>query len=325
VTSRPVLATSALALGLSMGIAVPSALAQDTVERSAVEGPSARGNATVLSEVVDETVARDGDTSQRTRSEFVTDANGSRRLVATTAERRVARPDGGHQIVREFAEIDLQGRSRTTRREVEQLVAEGGGVFVTEIEVTEPSINGGQFVETERIEQQEQRDGDQVVGLERTTYTDPTGRGAWSVLEQRVLERDYANGSAEAVEVVYRPDSSRNLVESERIVSREWTDGGGREFRTEEVYGQDINAVGALTRRPVQQVEVVRTSRPDGSSEMTQTVSQRAQDRMQVLERVVERSRPDGRGGTTIDQEIQQADSDGRFWTVATTRTRESD
>jgi len=323
VTSRPAIATSVLALALWTGAAVLPVQAQDTVLRSTVEDSSA-GGTTVSSEVVDETVARDAGTTVRTRREFVTDADGSRRIVPTIVERRVAGSDGGHQIVREFTATDLNGRPQTTRREREELVAEGNGLFITRIEVTEPSINGGQFVQTERIEQQERRAGDQVVELERTTYADPTGRGAWAVLERRVLARDYADGGAEAVEVIYRPDASRNLVESERIVSREWTDARGREFRAEEVYGQDINAAGALTRRPVQQVETVRTSRPDGRSETTRTVSQQAQDRMQVIERVVERSRPDGSGGTVIEQEIQQADADGRFWPVATSRARES-
>ena len=330
--SRPVVVTSMLALGLWAGLAVPPALAQDsrdsegrTVLRSVVEDSPTIRSTTVLSEVVDEAIQRDAETSQRTRQEFVTDADGRQQLISTMVEQRVVRPDGGHQIVREFTEPDLNGRSRATRREREELVAKENGLFVTEIEVAEPSINGGGFVLTERIEQQERRAGDQLVELERTTYSDPTGRGAWTALERRVLTRDYADGRAETVEVIYRPDSSRSLVQSERLVSREWTDTGGRELRTEEVYGRDINNVGALTRRPVQQVEVVRTSRPDGRSETTRTVSQRVENRMQPVERVVERSRPDGSRGTVSEQEYQQADADGRFWTVATGRTRESE
>ena len=149
---RPVAITSVLVLGLWNVLVVPTALAQEptdrqeapqrTTERSVVEGLSTSGDTTVLSEVVDETVRRDAETSQRTRREFVTDVNGRQRLVSTIEERHVVRPDGGHRIIRDFTEPDLNGRSRTTRREHEEMVAEGDGVFITQIEVTEPSING---------------------------------------------------------------------------------------------------------------------------------------------------------------------------------------
>ena len=114
---RPVAITSVLVLGLWNVLAVPTVLAQEptdrqeaprrTTERSVVEGLSTSGDTTVLSEVVDETVRRDAETSQRTRREFVTDVNGRQRLVSTIEERHVVRPDGGHQIIRDFTEPDL--------------------------------------------------------------------------------------------------------------------------------------------------------------------------------------------------------------------------
>ena len=158
---------------------------------------------------------------------------------------------------------------------------------------------------------------------QRTTYADPMGRGRWDVVEQRVLTRDVAAGGAEAVEVIYRRDSTGALVPSERIVSREWTV-GGREFRTDDIYGRDVNNGGTLTQRPVQQVEIVRTARSDGGSDTTRTVSARQGDRLQVIEQVVERVRPDGRGGTVIEQEIQQSVVTGRLETVLTGSTRTS-
>jgi hypothetical protein len=294
-----------------------------SVERSIVEDPSTRWDTKVRSEVVDETVRRDGGTSQQTRSVFVTDPNGRQRLVSTVQEQRIARPDGGYEIIRDFAEQDVNGRSRTTRREREQMVPDGKGFFVTEIEVTEPSVNGGGFVPTGRIEQRERRVGDQLVERQSTTYSDPTGRGRWDVVEQRALTRQVAAGGADAVESIYRRDSSGNLMQSEQIVSREWT-AGGRAFRTEDIYGRDINNGGALTRSPMQQVEIVRTARSDGGSETTRTVSERQGDRLQVIEQGVERARPDGRGGTVIEEEVQRSIVNGRLETVFTGSTQKS-
>lgn len=329
---RPIALTSLLMLGLWNVLSAPTADAQAageaqapgrTLTRSVVEGPSTRGNMAVLSEVVDETVRRDARTSQRTRSEFIIDPDGRQRLASVMEEQRVAQPDGGHQVSREFMDLDVDGRSRPTRREREQTTAQGNGLFVTDIEVSESSINGGGFVPTGRVQQRERRDGDQVVEREATTSVDPTGRGTWDVVEQRILTRGVANGSAEAVELIYRPDSSGKLVESERIVSRQRTV-GGQEFQTDEVYRQDINTGGSLTRQPVQQMEIVRTTLPDGGSDTTRTVSQRMGDRLQVIERVIERSRPDGRGGLVTEQEVQRSITDGRLETTGTGRRRAS-
>jgi hypothetical protein len=318
-------------LGLWSSLAIPTADAQAareapgrTLTRSVVEGPSARGNMTVLSEVVDETVRRDAGTSQRTRNEFVAGPDGRQRLVSVMEEQRVAQPDGGRQIAREFVDVDFDGRSRTTRREREQRTARGNGLFVTNIEVTESSINAGGFVATERIQQDERQVGDQVVERETTTSVDPTGRGTWNVVEQRMLTRSVANGTTEGIELVYRPDTSGNLVQNERVVSREWA-AGGQTFHIEEIYRPDINNGGLLAQQPVRQVEIVRTTLSDGGSETTRTVSERTGDRLQVTERVIERSRPDGRGGLVTDQNVQRSIVvDGRLETAATGRVRES-
>jgi hypothetical protein len=113
-------------------------------------------------------------------------------------------------------------------------------------------------------------------------------------------------------------------VQNERVVSREWA-AGGQTFRTDEIYRPDINNGGSLAQQPVRQVEIVRTTLSDGGSETTRTVSERTGDRLQVTERVIERSRPDGRGGFVIDQNVQRSIVvDGRLETAATGRVRES-
>jgi hypothetical protein len=294
-----------------------------TQTRSVLEAPSIRGAATALSEVVEETVRRDARTTQTTRSAYLPDADGRQQLASVMEEQRITQPDGGHQITREFTDVGIDRQSRTTRRESEQLTARGNGLFVTSIEVTEPSVNGSGFIPTERTEQRERRVGDQVVEREATTTVDPLGRGTWNVLEQRVLTRSVAEGRAESVELISRPDASGKLVQSERVVSKEWA-AGGQEFRTDEIYKPDINNGGSLTQRPVQQVEVVRTTLAGGGSDTTRTVSERTGDRFEVIERVIERARPDGRGGQVIEQELQRSIGDGRLQTMSTGRKRES-
>ena len=294
-------------------------------ERSVIEGPSINGGAMVLSEVEDQEISIGTETVRRTRREFVTDTNGRSSVVSTLEEHRTVRADGSELIVRDFTEPDVNGRDRSTRREREETVAKDNGVFVTQIEVSEPSTRASGFVATERVEQRERRDGAQVLELDRTTYINPTGGGAWVAQERRVLSRDYSGDAVRSIESVYTADDAGTLVQSERIVSREWTGPGGRERRTEETFSRDIpDEVRAATPRLAQQVEIVRTDRLDGRSSTTRTVRKPRNGRMQVVERVVERASPDGRGGIVIAQETQQLDVNGRLQTASVSRTRES-
>jgi hypothetical protein len=292
-----------------------------TVERTVVEGPGVDGDATVLSETVEETLAPGARTVERTRQEYAVGPDGTRRLVATVAERTEARADGGRLTVRDYTEPDLNGRTRTTRQEREETVARGDGAYRTRIDIAEPSSRG--LVQTRRIERVEQRDGDELVARDSTTYADPTGRGELEAVERRVLTRERAAGSTRSVEVVYRADDNGTLVERERVERRERPRPGGGQIESEEIFTPDINGPGG-SRRLERQVASVRTERPGGGGTTTRTVSEARNGRMQVVERVVERMARDATGDVVIERETRRVDVNGRFRTVSTTRARES-
>ena len=297
-----------------------------TVERVVVEASSINGGMRVLSEVVDDTARIDAETSRHTRQEFVTDTNGRPRLVSTLEERRVERADGGQLIIRDLTEPDVNGRSRATRHEREDTVAVGGGVFRTKIEVSEPVASGSTFLLTERVEQREHRDGDVVLELDRTTYANPTGRGRWTATERRVLTRRTDDARSRVVETVYQPDGTGNLVVSDQIVSREWTDPGGTEHLTEEVFARDIpNQVRTATPTLFQEVDTRRSALANGGWTLTRTVKEPRGGQMRVVERVVERARPGGRDGLVIEREVQRLTINGRLETTSVSRTTESD
>jgi len=294
-------------------------------ERSVRESSSINGGSTVLSEVEDQELQIGAETTQRTRREFVTDANGRKSLVSTLEERRAVRPDGGEKIVRVYTEPDVNGRGRATRRENEETIAKGDGLFTTRVEVSDSSINGSGLVATERVEQKERRSGEQVVELDRTTFTNPLGGATWIAQERRVLTSDHSEGGVRSVETVFKADDAGNLVQSDRIVSREWTGPGGREYRTEEVFSRDVpNGLRVAEPRLSQQVEIATTNLSAGGWSRTRTVKESRNNLVQVVERIVERARPDGRGGMVIEEETQQLDVNGRLQTLSVRRARES-
>jgi hypothetical protein len=296
-----------------------------TFERSVQESPSINGGSTVLSEVEEQELRIGAETTRRTRREFVTDVNGRQSLVSTLEEDRAVRPDGGERIVRHYTEPDVNGRGRATRREHEETIAEGDGVFTIRLEVSEPSTNGSGLIATERVEQKERRNGAQIVEIDRTTFTNPLGGVTWVAQERRVLTRNYSEGGIRSVESVFRADDAGNLVQSDRIVSREWTGPGGREYRSEEIFSRDVpDGLRAIAPRLSQQVQIAKTNLSTGGWSRTRTVREPRNNRMQVVERSVERARPDGRGGIVIEEETQQLDVNGRLQTLSVRRARES-
>ncbi len=308
-----------------MSLASPTVVAQHSKGSESVERPSINGDSTLILEAENETVRIDARTSRRTRREFTTDANGRQRLVVTTEENRVDRPDGGQSIVRSFTEPDVNGRSRTSRRETEETVPEGDGFFRTQIEVSVSDVNSGGFIPTERVERRERRNGEQVLEIDETTYTNLIGRGIWEALERRVVNRDYDDDEVRSVESIYTPDGGGDLVLSDQIVSREWTEAQGREHRTEEIFARDIPGQGSSQEpRLYQQVEVVRTHRSSGGWNSTRVVKETRGNQLRVVERIIERSRPDGRGGSVVQRETQRLDVNGQLRTVDVTRTQDS-
>jgi hypothetical protein len=357
--TRPGAVIFALALGSAIAAAVPAVFAQDssrsqsevrelpavgvpplrvrttreehagqTVERSVVEGPGVRGDSTVLFETVDETVRRGTGTSRRTRSDYVNGANGRLQLVATLDEQRTDRPDGGHSIVRDFSEPDVNGGSRVMRREQVETVRDGEDRFRTRIEIARPAINAPGFAPIERVEAWERRDRGQLIERESTTYGDLVGRSRWDAIERRVLSRKYSDGAARSVEIVYKPEAhmtdGSGLLESERIETTERTEPGGRVFETREVFTREVNRGGAPEPTLVRRIEITHTARADGGRDTTHIISERRDNRMLVVERMVEYIRPDGDGGTVIEQETERLDVNGRFQTVSVSRARDS-
>ncbi|MFQ5889638.1 MAG: hypothetical protein ACE5JR_06255 [Gemmatimonadota bacterium] len=296
------------------------------LERRVVEQPSINGGYGVVLEVEEETVRIDSRTSRRTRREFAPDSDGGRRLIQTIEEERVETPDGRRRIVRHFSQPDVNGRPRATRREVEVTAPEGAGIYRTEIEVSVPDINRSGFIPTERIEQRERRDGERVLEVDRTTYSYRAGHRSWQATERRTTNREVGEREVRTVERVYWLDGNDDLFLRDRIVSREWTDARGAEHTTEQVYTTDISALGRSKEpRLFQQIEAVRTTRPDGSWRSTREVRERGVNGLRLVERVIEESRPDGKGGTMTIREVQRADGNGRLRTVSVSRRSESE
>lgn len=322
-TAHHVTSVTALATALALLIGVGPGWAQDSTTRSVIEQGTPDGGSRTLSDVETSTTEVAPGTQETTRREYGTDANGDSTLLATISETRVTRADGGESVVREVSHPDVNGRSQTMRRETSETVAEGDGVFRTEVEVATPDSSGSRLVTRERIEQVERRTNE-TIERESVTYSNVSSRGDWRATELRVTTESPTDGGVESVESVYRPDGSGSMVLRDEIVRTEWTGSRGQEHTREHVYATDIPGQGRTSDlRLYQQIDTVRTTRANGSVQTTREVTEQRGGRDVVVERVVERSRSDGRGGTIVERETQRRDINGQLRTVATTTERE--
>lgn len=295
-----------------------------TLERQVIEQPSINGGSTVHLEVEEETVRVDSRTTRRTRREIGPGANGRKSLIRTVEEVRVEGPGGRLRIVRSTSQPDLNGRTRTTRREVAETVPEGRGNYRTEIVTSVPDINSRGLAPVIRIEQSERRDGEKTLEVERTTHSRSVGNGRWETTERRTTSREYGHREVRTVEQVYQLDGNHKLTLSDRIVTREWTDARGAEHLTQEVHSRNIPVLARSNSLGLyQQIEEVRTQRPDGSRQATRELRERGMNGIRLIERVIEESRPT-RDGTTTVRTVQGADGNGRLRTVSVTRSNES-
>ena len=89
------------------------------------------------------------------------------------------------------------------------------------------------------------------------------------------------------------------------------------------MYATDIPGQGRTSQpRLYQRIDTVQTTRSGGGTQTTREVTEQRGGRDVVVERVIERSRPDGRGGTVVERETQRRDVNGQLRTVGVSSDR---
>ena len=292
-----------------------------TFEKWVIEAPSINGGEELLYQVEQETVQTGPRTSRSVRRVFGSDADGGLRLLREVVEERRTDPGGGQHVVRNLTQPDTNGRSKPVRREIEETTAEGGGIFRTRIDIFLPDVNQREFSLKERIDVRERREGDKVLEADRTHYS-RSGRDQWRPIERSITSSQQHGDELQSQVQIYRPEGNRELFLNEQIVSRQWTDHLGQEQSRRETYSVDHpGRARSKDLRLLQRVTEVR-SKPSQGGEV-RTVRQTEEwrlDRMRVVERVVEVSRPDGKGGFLTEREVQKLDLNGRLATVSRRR-----
>ncbi len=289
------------------------------VDTQVLQRPSVDGRQEPLLEREEETTQVDSQTVRVVRRLFNRDPDGRRKLIEVTEEEKRALPGNGESVIRTTSTPDLAGRFQVTRRETQERTPMGADAQQTRTTVFLPNINGGlaRSVQVEQIERKSKNDTTEI----RSTTLLPDGNGRWapSEIKESVIQKEGKEARTEE-QRVYRPDSHRQLSLAERTVSREWKDPNGQEQSTVETYS--VNIAGGVRYEDERvhlerRVRIVRSTRPDGSQEVSQQLEQRSivvpSDGLRVIEKSVEVSRPNGRGGTETHRTVQRPDGNGQL------------
>jgi len=284
-----------------------------------LKGPSVDGRLEPLFEREEETTQVDSQTVRVVRRLFNRDPDGRRKLIEVTEEEKRALPGNGESVVRTTSTADLAGRFQVTRRETQERTPMGADAQQTRTTVFVPNINGG-LARSAQVEQIERKSRNDTTEIRSTTLLpDTNGRWAPSEIKESVIQKEGKEARTEEQRVYWR-DSHGQLSLAERTVSRERKDPNGQDQSAVETYrGNAARGTQYEDERvhPERQLRVVRSTRPDGSQEVSQQLEQRSNvapsDGLRVIEKSVEVSRPNGRGGTETHRAVQRADGNGRL------------
>lgn len=244
------------------------------------------------------------------------DPQGRRQLVEVVEDEWTMSPDGIERAVRTTSIIDINGRMRLVGRETQETVPQGSNAFRTVTTFERPNTVSS-LTPVERVEQTERRRGENAVEIERTvSLVDPNG--GWRAAVRRTGYIQESGGVIQTDESIYRVDYRGRLSLSEQVVSLEWQENDGSEYRTIET--QVPNLYGKL--EVVRELTIARTVGADGSSQTVQETATRSvtspSDELQLVERIVE---TDSSRGGLRETSVEASDGTGQLRTVSSFRT----
>jgi len=289
------------------------------VDAQVLKGPSVDGRLEALFEREEETTQVDSQTVRVVHRLFNRDPDGRRKLIEFTEEEKRALPGNGESVVRTTSTADLAGRFQVTRRETQERTPMGADAQQTRTTVFLPNVNGG-LARSAQVEQIERKSKNDTTEIRSTTLLlDSNGRWAPSEIKESVIQKEGKEARTEEQRVYWR-DPNRQLALAERTVSREWKDPSGQQQSAVETYWGNTARGAQYEDGRVhleQRLRIVRSTRPDGSQEVSQQLEQRSiaapSDVLRVGEKSVEVSRPNGRGGTEAHRAVQRPDGNGQL------------
>jgi hypothetical protein len=284
------------------------------------EVPDFEGRLAPIQEIAMETIRTAPGTAQTRRDVFRFPADRRRRLLETTESLQETLPNGDTSAIHNTWASDLDGRLRTTSRQIEQTRAAAPDVRQTDTTLLVPYLNET-LRETERTEYTERRINPGVVRRDSTHLVRDVN-GQWQPMETRHGEAREI-GAAERMEeqTIQRPDINGKLAVNERSVTRRFK-ANEQDHVVIETYASYADRLPRSDSRLAlsQRVNRTTTATADGVRYTVEEVEGRSpvspNDAMQVLRRTVTTVRQIGPDRWVTEQQEFERDVNGRLQLV---------
>lgn len=302
------------------------------VETRVVESQSVNGGWALVTATERETVSENGHAAHVLERFFVPDASGRRRLSQTVETDMVTQAGGEVQTIRTVSVVDVNGRSQTARREVQNVVPINASISRTK--TTTYSNRGNGFEPVEETEQLVERKDSGALQVQRTRrIKDANGKFITAEMTESTSQRE-ADGALTSEETVLRGEPGRDPRESgllpvQKVLTKSWKDDTGAQRSVVQTYSTQIP--GVVSSRELKLQERISASRgvmPDGATQAIAQVEQQAasapNEGLRLKAQVIEVVRPNATGQFESERTVKSVGSSGATELVAVTDIRGS-
>jgi hypothetical protein len=283
------------------------------------EVPDLEGRLAPIQEIAMETIRTAPGTAQTRRDVFRFPADRRRRLLETTESLQETLPNGDTSAIHNTWASDLDGRLRTTSRQIEQTRAAAPDVRQTDTTLLVPYLNET-LRETERTEYTERRINPGAVRHDSAHLVRDVN-GQWQPIETRhgdVREIGASERIRIAEETIQRPDMNGKLAVDESNVTRRYNANEQDHVVIETYAPYEDGWPRSDSRLPLsQRVHRTTTATADGGRYTVEEVEGRSRvapnDPMQVIRRTVTTVRQIGTDRWVTERQVFERDVNGRL------------
>ncbi len=294
-------------------------------ERQVYETPSINGGYSATSDVEQETIKVNDNTTRVVKRAYTRDPSGNRKLFQITEEERTASPDGREKTVTTTSRVDNDNRWTVTERQTQEAVPTGKDSRKVSSTLMRQTASG--LVAVQQTQTTEEREGDTTRTRQVVSNADPNGSFQPATVKETVATETKDGITRD--EKTLADDGRGQMVVVNRTVTRETKDATGQPQQTVQEFSQ--NVPGAA---PDGSVHLVRQSSETAERDADGTVQTHSQvqavntgnpsDGLQTVTTTTGASTPTGPGRTASTTRTSQPNGGGTFGTVFVTDSHET-
>ena len=265
-------------------------------------------------EIEQEKIQVDAQTTRIIRKTYAPSANGVRQLTESVVEDVQKLPGNRVRAVRTVSRPDLNGRLSPFQQEIQDVTPAGADSFQINKMLLLPGMNNS-LVEKERIQQIERRKPDKSVEIDRTWYlSDPNGQ--WTPAERRVSQNSVREERVSTEEQVYQYDLNNKLSLTQQIRTTELKDPSGRRILESSTYVPGADGKFQIDSRMTITQGALKNGRQETSQVLERPNPAAPGEGLKLVRKIVENLRVINPNETERQMDFLEPDANGGLRTL---------